>query len=382
MLSGLVCAVFPPTSVQNKSNLRQKTTTALAVGAAVAVAASTVMPAPAQGATRSDYWWHAWGGDNGAGGAATPAIAGNTYSRYGCRSWGGRCGAGCWWGNFWGTWFSWCSTLHWQSNSRTWCNPSLWTGWAGCGSWTGGTWITPNQNNDSKEISGAWCDNGYWSGYGCWRSASHTIAQWAIGYWIISYNANGGSGAPGAQWAWRGESIATTWARPTRTGYNFNGYFTAASGGSNVWTSTQQYNTSKTLYAQWTIQTWTVSYNANGGSGAPGNQTKTYGSTLWLSGTKPTRSSSATLNYSFKCWNTNSSGTGTNYSPGGAYTANAGVTLYAIWNSTPRTSAVTLNQNGGSGGTTSVTATYGSAMPGITKPTYTGRTFGGYYGNW
>ncbi len=40
---------------------------------------------------------------------------------------------------------------------------------------------------------------------------------------------------------------------------------------------------------------------------------------------------------------------------------------------------VTLNQQSGSGGTGSVTATYGSAMPGIVSPSRTGYTFGGYY---
>ncbi|MBR2589004.1 hypothetical protein IKE84_01525, partial [Candidatus Saccharibacteria bacterium] len=44
-----------------------------------------------------------------------------------------------------------------------------------------------------------------------------------------------------------------------------------------------------------------------------------------------------------------------------------------------RTFTVTLNQQSGSGGTGSVTATYGSGMPGITKPSRTGYTFGGYY---
>ena len=52
-------------------------------------------------------------------------------------------------------------------------------------------------------------------------------------------------------------------------------------------------------------------------------------------------------------------------------------TLYAKWTGNPFT--VTLNQQSGSGGSTSVTATYGSAMPAITVPTRAGCTFGGYY---
>ena len=45
----------------------------------------------------------------------------------------------------------------------------------------------------------------------------------------------------------------------------------------------------------------------------------------------------------------------------------------------PYTYTITLDRQSGSGGTTSVTATYGSAMPSITVPTRIGYTFGGYY---
>lgn len=43
---------------------------------------------------------------------------------------------------------------------------------------------------------------------------------------------------------------------------------------------------------------YTISYNANGGSGAPGSQTKTHGTDLTLSSTKPTRNG-----YNFSKWN-------------------------------------------------------------------------------
>lgn len=69
----------------------------------------------------------------------------------------------------------------------------------------------------------------------------------------------------------------------------------------------------------------TVSYNANGGSGAPGNQTKWYGSVLTLSTQVPTRT-----NHTFQGWATSASGY-VAYQPGGRYAADANVTLYAIW---------------------------------------------------
>ena len=117
---------------------------------------------------------------------------------------------------------------------------------------------------------------------------------------------------------------------------------------------------------------YTVSYNANGGTGAPGSQKKAQDITLKLSTTTPTRTG-----YTFNGWNTNNSGTGTNYAAGANYTANANVTLYAKWTANKYT--VTLNQQSGSGGSSSVQATYGSAMPSATMPTRTGYTFQGYY---
>ena len=72
-------------------------------------------------------------------------------------------------------------------------------------------------------------------------------------------------------------------------------------------------------------RTYTVSYNANGGSGAPSSQTKTYGVNLTLSSTIPTRAG-----YAFKGWATSSTGA-VAYQAGGTYTANSAITLYAVW---------------------------------------------------
>lgn len=98
------------------------------------------------------------------------------------------------------------------------------------------------------------------------------------------------------------------------------------------------------LKANATLLTYTVAYNANGGSGAPSSQTKTYGQNLTLSSTIPTKSytisfdsnggssvSSVTRSCTFNSWNTASGGTGTSYAAGGTYSANSGATLYAQW---------------------------------------------------
>ncbi len=71
---------------------------------------------------------------------------------------------------------------------------------------------------------------------------------------------------------------------------------------------------------------YTISYSANGGSGAPDSQTKWYGESLTLSSTVPTRTG-----YAFLGWSTSSTATTATYAAGGSYTTNAAATLYAVW---------------------------------------------------
>ena len=152
-------------------------------------------------------------------------------------------------------------------------------------------------------------------------------AVWKINTYTVSYNANGGSGAPGAQTKTYGVTLALSTVEPTKTGYTFQGWATSSEGGVSYLSGADYTaNAAVTLYAVWKANTYTVSYNANGGSGAPGAQTKTYGVTLKLSSTKPTRT-----NYNFKGWGTSSSSTTVSYNAGGNYTSNASITLYAIW---------------------------------------------------
>lgn len=148
--------------------------------------------------------------------------------------------------------------------------------------------------------------------------------------YVITFNANGGTGAPAKQTKWHGQALTLSSTKPTRTGYSFLGWSTSSTATSQTYnaggTIPATTNQALTLYAVWKANTYTVKYNANGGTGAPGNQTKTYGKTLTLSSTKPTRSK-----YNFLGWGTSASATTATYAAGGSYTANAGATLYAVW---------------------------------------------------
>jgi uncharacterized repeat protein (TIGR02543 family) len=149
----------------------------------------------------------------------------------------------------------------------------------------------------------------------------------ALDSYTITYNANGGSGAPPSQTKYYGKTLELSSTNPTRSGYSFLGWATSA-GGSKVYDPGANYtgNASVTLYAVWEAITYTVRYNANGGTGAPSTQYKTHGTTLNLSSTKPTRTG-----YAFKGWGTSASSTTVAYAAGANYTANSTITLYAIW---------------------------------------------------
>lgn len=164
-------------------------------------------------------------------------------------------------------------------------------------------------------------------------SASTTYTLNAVTWeWTVSYNANGGSGDIYTEYVQYKSAYTTRANWFKRTGHTFTGWNEAANGSGTSWTNyinkpwTWTYTKSITLFAQWKINTYTVSYNANGGSGAPGSQTKTFGQALTLSGTKPTRP-----NYTFKGWSPNKSAVSAEYTAGGSYYTDSSVTLYAVW---------------------------------------------------
>lgn len=177
------------------------------------------------------------------------------------------------------------------------------------------------------------------------NAALSLYAVWQVITYKVTFNANGGSGAPSAQTKTHGVALSlngwgstSTTDAPTRTGYTFLGWATSSSATSATYTSSSHSytaNAAVTLYAVWQAVTYTVSYNANQGSGAPSSQTKTYGVALTLRTGVPTRSG-----YAFKGWATSASGS-VAYAAGGSYTANASVTLYAVWQAQAPTLTVT-----------------------------------------
>ena len=184
-------------------------------------------------------------------------------------------------------------------------------------------------------------------------STSKNVTVSAKTSYIVSYNANGGSGQPSNQTKWHGTTLKLSSTTPKRTGHEFQGWATSAKG-SVAYAAGGDYksNAAVTLYAVWKADTYTVSYNINGGQGQPPvNQTKTYGADLKLSNSTPTKTG-----HQFQGWSTTLNGKAI-YSAGATYTTNAPITLYAVW--AADTYKVTYNANGGSGAPSEQTKTYG-----------------------
>ena len=126
---------------------------------------------------------------------------------------------------------------------------------------------------------------------------------------------------------------------PTRNGYEFAGWYTQDYTDDGTFTEelfgnagkTKTINADTTLYAKWTPNTYTVTFNANGGSGEMDSQSFTYDAAQNLTANKFTRSG-----YTFAGWNTSSEGTGTSYDNSASIKnltdePNGNITFYAQW---------------------------------------------------
>ena len=136
--------------------------------------------------------------------------------------------------------------------------------------------------------------------------------------------------------------------KPSKTGYTFKGYYTSTNGsGTNYVNSSgtfinNAYKTTgnKTLYANWQANTYTITYNANGGAGSMGNTVVNYGTNTTIRNNTFTKTG-----YTFAGWTTRTDGmddgynwtgwSGTwKYVDGQYGISNNTLKLYAIWKDT------------------------------------------------
>jgi uncharacterized repeat protein (TIGR02543 family) len=92
-----------------------------------------------------------------------------------------------------------------------------------------------------------------------------------LNMYTVTFNANGGTGTMDPQSGEYNTTAALTQNTFIRTGYTFSGWNTAANGTGESYVDQAPYTflANETLYAQWTANTYTVTFNANGGSRHP-----------------------------------------------------------------------------------------------------------------
>ena len=206
-------------------------------------------------------------------------------------------------------------------------------------------------------------------------------AQWKEITYKITLNPNGGKVS-------NAELILTktyeNLPTPTKKGYKFAGWYSAKSGGTKVANGSKLLSAKDhTIYARWKAISYTVQFNANGGSGSMSAVKATYGKTFTLT----SNAFKAPTGYKFSSWNTKKDGSGTKYTNNSSVKnlsskSGAKVTLYAQWE--PLSYKVTFNSNGGSS-VKAQTVKYDTVNKkfGVAKkpanPTKKGYTFAGWY---
>jgi uncharacterized repeat protein (TIGR02543 family) len=202
-------------------------------------------------------------------------------------------------------------------------------------------------------------------------SSSATLyAQW-IPIYRVTFDANGGSVSPTSGSTGMGGTLASL-PTPARSGYGFNGWFTSATGGTEV-TASKVFSADATIYAQWTQNPYTVTFNANGGTVTPASIAARSDGTI-ASLPTPTRTG-----YTFDGWFTASTG-GTEVTADRVYSANT--TIYAQWTLIPVvivTYTITFDANGGEVATATGTTGTGGKLTSLPTPARTGYTFNGWY---
>jgi len=199
--------------------------------------------------------------------------------------------------------------------------------------------------------------------------ANATIyARWALITHTVTFDAKGGTVTPSVGTTGVGGTLASL-PTPTRAGYNFSGWFTAVTGGDSV-TTGRVYDANATIHARWTPVTYTVIFNATGGTVSASQKVGVTGDGWKLSALPvPTRAG-----YTFDGWFTSAAG-GDSVTTARVYSA--GTTIYAHWKVVKYT--VTFNAAGGKVVPASATTGEGWTLAFLPTPTRPGYAFEGWY---
>lgn len=160
------------------------------------------------------------------------------------------------------------------------------------------------------------------------NNESHTLyAQWSAKIYSLTFDANGGTSSETTRSIAYGERYGQL-PVPTKEGYTFAGWYTALKDGKKVTEATVMSDSNVVVYAIWTPNTYTVTFNGNGGVPSSEKMTVTYSQKY---GQLPT---AARDYYDFLGWYTSLSG-GQKVDMNTVFLSSKQVTLYAHWNLKP-----------------------------------------------
>lgn len=192
--------------------------------------------------------------------------------------------------------------------------------------------------------------------------------------YTVALNANGGTLSDHSEIQVSGDTYSALSGvkNPTRTGYAFLGWFTQASGGSQVKATTSlPENVPDTLYARWGKR-YTVTFNPNTGAVVGSKSKYVYNGLTY--GTLPSAKKSG---YILHGWYTTKTGSGTKITSTSKVNLAKNTTLYARW--ARPTYTVTFNPYGGSVKVKSKTVRYNSTYGTLPTPYAKGYNFVGWY---
>lgn len=184
----------------------------------------------------------------------------------------------------------------------------------------------------------------------------------------ITFNPNDGLCGEPTRVAYSGYELGTL-PEAMRTYWLFNGWYTAKSGGVKV-TAESVFTEDTILYAQWTGQPYTVSFNANGGTCAMAEMSARVGTKL---GSLPAATKDE---YAFKGWYTAAEG-GREVTADYLQSTTEPLTLYAQWTAKPYT--MTFNANGGTCETATKVGTVDSPIGVLPVPERANYIFNGWF---
>ncbi len=193
-------------------------------------------------------------------------------------------------------------------------------------------------------------------------------ARWSKSAYPLSFNGNGGQASTSEKLV---EYMSAYGALPTATreGYTFTGWYTDAIGGSQVSESTVLNNAqSVTVYAHWSINSYTVTFYANGGKPETQTRSVNYNSSI---GTLPSVSKDG---HTFLGWFT-SPNSDIQISDSTTLDVAGDIGYHAQWKA--NSYSVSFNSNGGSAAS-GITVTFDKPYGTLPTPTKPGHTFAGW----